>query len=137
MDYKAVDLRSELPCSFSTVSPETLCSEFYEGSSSWLSVFSSQYISKSQLENPQRPFRDLLETVVNLNYCLSHACVTSSVTYRSVFTLGLFPSPSPTQAKLLACMPMLCSPLGVLYLLYTYLFEREWFHLTRRTIQNS
>lgn len=38
MDYKAVDLRSELFCSFSA---GTLCSGFYEGSSSWDSVFSS------------------------------------------------------------------------------------------------
>lgn len=40
MDYKAIDLKSELPCSFSAVSPETLCSKFYEGSSYWDSVFS-------------------------------------------------------------------------------------------------
>lgn len=41
MDYKAVDLRSEFSCSFSIVSPEIPCSEFYGGSSSWDGVFSS------------------------------------------------------------------------------------------------
>ena len=136
MDYKAVDLRSELSCSFSTVSPGTLCSEFYEGCSSWDSVFSSQYVFKSQLENPQRPFRDLLETVLNLNYCLSHTCVTSSAAYRSVFNLelGFFFFPLSKAPCLHANVSF---SIGYSVLLYTSLFEGEWFHLTRRTIQNS